>query len=94
VILALGLIVISLFFYGKVQSAFPKYLRITADNKLIAITINHLFSGSKKVEKIPNSVYSTDNYKNCIDQKDGTVKCASYCPSSASEYCPPKDGYI
>ncbi len=96
IVLALGLIVVSLFFYGKVQSSFPEYLRITKDKRLIELSINHLFSGSKKTEKPKNSLFINNNYQSCIDQSNGNVNCTSYCPggNQSGQYCPPANAYI
>lgn len=91
IILAIILIIISLFFYNKALSDFPKYIRVD-NNTTISIPLNHLFTGSKDVKS------STDNYDTCLRQSkpEFTVDCVSFCPSfdTSGTYCPPKNASI
>lgn len=87
IILAIILIIISLFFSKKAQSVFPKYLRVDND-KTINIPINHLFTGAKNIKD------KTHNYDECLEKTNTKVtSCISFCPGFDTEgkYCPPKN---
>lgn len=83
-------IILSMFVYKKVQSAYPEYIQIdSVTKKPIAVALSRSFYGSKDISK------KTNDFVTCINQTTNEVSCVSFCPSTDSGlYCPPKGAKI
>jgi len=93
ILVAIILIILSMFIYRKVQSAYPDYIQIDPTTKKpIDISLSRFFYGSKDISA------KTDDFATCINQTTNVVSCVSFCPGGDAYvsrlYCPPKDAKI